>query len=91
MLAGDRAVSILLKHAYMTLPYDNTLHTKAFTNYIFTLTLEMPSILQFDLTALNVRYASYNLSNKSLSGLHLSFAILIPKYLNSFTFLISLL
>jgi hypothetical protein len=49
----------------------------------------IPSSLQFDRTALNVRYANYILSSKSLSGVHLSLAIFMPKYLNSVTVSIS--
>jgi hypothetical protein len=32
MFAGDRTVSVLLKLAYITLPYYRTLQTRAFTN-----------------------------------------------------------
>lgn len=46
--ACDRTVSTLLKHAYITLPYVSTLHTSELTNYILTLTLVIPSSLQFD-------------------------------------------
>jgi hypothetical protein len=45
------ADSTLLKHAYTTLPYCNTLATNAFTNYSLTRTLDIPNSLQFDLTA----------------------------------------
>jgi hypothetical protein len=55
MLAGDKTVSVLLKHAYITLPYYKTLQTRAFTNYMRTRTFVMPNTLQFDYIALKVR------------------------------------
>lgn len=53
--AGYIVCSILLRHAYMALPYNRTLQTNEFTNYSFTLTLVIPNNLQFTLIALNVR------------------------------------
>jgi hypothetical protein len=79
---GSSADSISLRHAYTTLPYCNTLDTSAFTNYNFTLTFEIPNILQLVLTAWNVRYALIILSYNINSGLLLLFATIKPKYLN---------
>ena len=62
MFVGLSADSTLLKHAYTTLPYCNTLDTSAFTNYTFTLTFEIPNILQLVLTAWNVLYAIFILA-----------------------------
>ena len=89
--AGDKTGSTLLKHAYTTLPYNKTLHTKEFTNYIFTPTFVIPNTLQLLRTALNVLYATYILSYNNLSGLLLLLTIhkpKIPKLIYIFNFLI---
>ena len=51
MFVWSNADSMLLRQAYSTQPYCNTLATKAFTSYNFTLTLDIPSRLQLDLIA----------------------------------------
>jgi hypothetical protein len=48
---GSSTGSIFPRHAYTTLPYINTLLTREFINYNLTLMLEIPSSLQFVLTA----------------------------------------
>ena len=50
-LAWSNADSTLLRHAYSTLPYCNTLAIRALTSYNFTRTFDIPSNLQFDLIA----------------------------------------
>jgi hypothetical protein len=79
---GSSADSTLLKHAYTTQPYCRTLETNAFTNYSLTRMLDIPNILQFILTAWNVRSALLILSCNITSGLLLLFVMIRPKYLN---------
>ena len=75
MFVFYRAVSTLLRHAYTTLPYFNTLDTRSFTNYTFTLTLDIPNNLQFDLIAKRVLLALFILSYSKHSG----FLLLLDK------------
>jgi hypothetical protein len=81
----SNADSTLLRHAYTTHPYCKTLVTSALTNYSFTLTFEIPSSLQFDLTAKNVLWALFILAYNKTSGLLLLLDIISPKYLKFFT------
>jgi hypothetical protein len=81
----SRADSTLLRHAYTTLPYCNTLDTRAFTSYTFTLTFDIPNNLQLDLMAKNVLLALFILSYSKHSGFLLLLDKRSPKYLNSFT------
>jgi hypothetical protein len=51
MFVGVNTVSMSLRLAYITHPYINTLLTRAFISYSFTLTFEIPKSLQFVRTA----------------------------------------
>jgi hypothetical protein len=82
-------VETSLIHAYRILPYNNILLTNAVSSYNFILTFEIPSSLQFVHTALKLRLAELSLAFKILLGVVKLFAIIIPKYLNSSTVLIS--
>jgi hypothetical protein len=50
-LVCSKADSTLLRHAYTTHPYCNTLDTNAFTSYNFTRMFEIPNNLQLVRTA----------------------------------------
>jgi hypothetical protein len=47
--------------------------------------LDIPNILQFELMALKLRFAEHSLAYNILRGVVILFAIIIPRYLNSFT------
>jgi hypothetical protein len=47
--------------------------------------LDIPNILQFELIALKLRFAEHSLAYNILRGVVILFAIIIPRYLNSFT------
>lgn len=66
-------------------PYCRILATRALTSCSFTLTLDIPSNLQFDLTAKNVLLDLFILAYSSLSGRLQLFDSIKPKYLNSLT------
>ena len=82
---GSNADSTLLRHAYTTQPYCNTLDTSEFINCNLTRTFEIPNILQLVRTAWNVRRVLFILSYSIHSGLLLLFDIMRPKYLNFYT------
>jgi hypothetical protein len=82
-------VETSLIHAYRILPYNNILLTNAVISYSFILTFEIPSSLQFVHTALKLRLAELSLAFKILLGVVKLLAIIIPRYLNSFTVSIS--
>ena len=63
--------------------------TNAVSSDSFTRTLEIPSSLQLVHTALKLRLAELSLAFNILLGVVKLFAIIIPKYLNSSTVLIS--
>jgi hypothetical protein len=84
-LVWSNADSTLLRHAYSTQPYCNTLATNAFTSYSFTRTFDIPNSLQFDLIAKNTLLDLFILAYRRVSGFLLLFARISPKYLNSFT------
>ena len=66
-------------------PYCRMLATRAFTSCSFTLTLDIPSNLQFDLTANNVLLDLFIRAYSNLSGRLQLFESIKPKYLNSLT------
>ncbi len=47
--------------------------------------LDMPNILQLELIALKLRFAEHSLAYNILRGVVILFAIIIPRYINSFT------
>jgi hypothetical protein len=88
-LVGVNVYVTSLIHAYITLPYNNTLLTSAFIICNLTLTFVMPSIRQLVYTALKTLFAADNLAIMILSGFTEAFEISTPKYLNYYTVLIS--
>jgi hypothetical protein len=81
-LFGSSVVSMLLRHAYTTQPYNSTLVTSAFIIYIFIRTLDKPRVLQLVFTAWYILFAFTNLAYKIPSGFILAFDSSIPRYLN---------
>jgi predicted anti-sigma-YlaC factor YlaD len=63
--------------------------TSAFSSLSFTLTFDIPNILQLVQIALKLRLAEHSLAYNILRGVVMLFAIIIPKYLNSSTVSIS--
>ena len=80
-----------LIHAYIILPYSNTLVTSALIIWSLTLTFVIPNTRQFVYTALKTLLAADNLSNIIVSGFVHAFEIYNPKYLNFYTVSISFL
>lgn len=68
-LFGSNVVSMLLRHAYTTHPYNNTLVTRALIIYILIRILDKPRVLQLVLTAWYILLAFTNLAYKIPSGL----------------------
>ena len=59
--------------------------TSAVSSDSFIRTLDIPSSLQFVHTALKLCFAEHSLAYNILRGVVILFAIIIPRYLNSFT------
>jgi hypothetical protein len=78
-------------HAYKILPYNIILLTSAFKSASLIFTLVIPNILQLLQTALKLRFAAPSLAFKILLGVVKLLAMIIPRYLNSYTVSTSLL
>ena len=82
VFVGSSTDWTLLRHAYTTQPYCNTLDTNALINCSFTQTLEIPNNLQFVRTAWNVPKALLILACNIISGFVQLSDNIRPRYLN---------
>ncbi len=85
MFFGVNVVVTSLIHAYNILPYNIILQTRAFKSASLTFTFVIPNILLLLQTALKLRVAAFNLAFMILLGVVKLFAMIIPRYLNSYT------
>ena len=77
--------------AYSILPYNIILLTSAFNSASLIFTFVIPSILQLLQIALKLRFAAPSLAVRILLGVVKLFAMIIPRYLNSYTVSTSIL
>lgn len=74
------------KQPNTTLPYNNVVIARAYTNYTLTLLLKSPNRRALPLIVLKAIYALHILYSSIDVGLLLARLIISPKYLNSLTF-----
>jgi hypothetical protein len=74
------------KQPNTTLPYNNVVIARAYTNWTLTLLLNKPNKRALHLIVLKAIYALHNLYASIDTGLLLARLIISPKYLNSHTF-----